>query len=82
MSRIVQISECELKALLKESAREGSRQALSEVGLDDEHAGTDIKNLRGLLAAYRDAKKTAWQTLIRAITIFTLGAITFGIVLK
>ena len=55
----IDLDNDELKALLRQAAKEGARQALSEVGLDGEDAQEDIKELRNLIDSWRSAKKTS-----------------------
>ena len=50
-----------LRALVEESSQSGARRALGALGLDDERARRDMDELRELLSAWRDAKKTAWR---------------------
>lgn len=68
--------------LLDASAERGARRALKELGLSDEEAPKDLAELRGLLDAFRDAKRTAWHTIIKALTTLFLGALLIGATLK
>ena len=53
----IQITREELNTLMREAAREGARAALSEVGLNDEEAGQDVRELRNLIESWRSSKK-------------------------
>lgn len=53
-----------LRALVEESSQAGARRALALLGLDDERARRDMDELRELLSAWRDAKRTAWRAVI------------------
>ena len=64
----IDLDNDELKALLRQAAKEGARQALSEVGLDGEDAQEDIKELRNLIDSWRSAKKTMGQTVLKIVT--------------
>ena len=55
------ITKCELELLLEQASKEGAKKALTELGLHDENAPTDIRDLRELLKAFRIAKKDAFQ---------------------
>lgn len=55
----------ELHDFLTSIAREGASQALERVGLSDEHAAFDIKDLRDALRAFRVFRKGAMQQLGR-----------------
>ena len=49
--------------------------ALEAVGLHDAHAGHDIRELRDLLDAWRDGKKTVRRVVIRFLTLAILAGI-------
>ncbi len=63
---------------LRKLIREEMKFALKEVGLHDEEAGDDVRDLRSLLTDFRAVKKTIWQTVARAGTLFVLGLIALG----
>lgn len=69
----------EIKALVEQAAKEGARQALRDIGLSDEEAYDDVKELRGLLDAWRDTKKTVGQTVTKMFTMALLTALAAGI---
>jgi hypothetical protein len=54
-----------LRALVEESSQAGARRALAQLGLDDERARRDMDELRELLSAWRDAKRSAAKALWR-----------------
>lgn len=70
----VQLTPQELEEMLDRAAKKGARAALEELGLHDENAPQDLDELRGLLSAWRDTRKTMWQTVVR---IFTGGLLMF-----
>ncbi len=53
-----------LRALVEDASELGAARALARLGLDDAHAPKDMDELRQLLAAWRDAKTSAWRALI------------------
>jgi hypothetical protein len=65
----------ELQTMLDRSAR----RALESVGLTDENAAKDISEIRSLLSAWRDTRKSIWITVTRVITtavlLFIAGAV-------
>ena len=75
--RELNITAAELETLLKDAARAGAREALREVGLADDHAGADVRDLRGLLSAWRQVKKGALQQLGKLIVGGILLVLTF-----
>jgi hypothetical protein len=63
---------------LRKIIREEMKSALKEVGLHDEEAGDDVRDLRSLITDWRGIKKTVWQTVARAGTVFVLGLLMLG----
>ena len=63
---------------LRQIVREEMKSALKEIGLHDDDAGTDVRDLRSLITDWRGIKKTIWQTTARAGTIFVLGLLMLG----
>ena len=57
----------EFETLLERAAERGARHALSDVGLDGPDAARDIRELRSLLDAFNEAKKTAGLTLVKML---------------
>jgi hypothetical protein len=52
------------------------------MGLENGHAARDIRELRDLLAAWRDARRTAWQTFVKVLTTGLLAALIVGAAIK
>jgi hypothetical protein len=52
-----------LRAIAEEAGELGATRALSRLGLADEGAERDMAELRELLAAWRDAKRSAWKSV-------------------
>jgi hypothetical protein len=71
-----------LRALVEESSQAGARRALGALGLDDERARRDMDELRELLSAWRDAKRTAWRAVIGWMVRIALAALLIGIAVK
>ena len=63
---------------LRTIVREETRQALKEVGLADDDAGNDVRDLRSLITDWRSLKKTIWHTVARWGTLVVLGLLTLG----
>jgi hypothetical protein len=68
------IDEIALRAII----REEMKSVLKEVGLHDDDAGNDVRDLRSLITDWRGIKKTIWQTIARAGTLFVLGILMLG----
>ena len=73
------MTEQELELLIHKAAQEGAKQALKEVGLSDEEAYDDVKELRSLLDSWRATKTTVGQTIARMVTTALLTALAVGI---
>lgn len=52
-----------LQAMVEEASNAGACRALASLGLEDQTARRDMDELRELLGAWRDVKKSAWQTV-------------------
>jgi hypothetical protein len=63
---------------LRKIIREEMKSALKEVGLHDEEAGDDVRDLRSLITDWRGIKKTVLNTLAKAGTVFVLGLLMLG----
>jgi hypothetical protein len=63
---------------LRRIIREEMKHALKEVGLHDEAAGNDVRDLRELITDWRAIKKTIWHTVARWGTLVVLGILTLG----
>ena len=66
----LKLSSEELEAMLDRSAK----RALESIGLTDENAAKDLQELRSLLDAWRDTRKSIWNTTVK---IFTVAILTF-----
>jgi hypothetical protein len=71
-----------LRALVEESSQSGARRALGALGLDDERARRDMDELRELLGAWRDAKRTAWRAVVGWLVRIALAMVLIGIAVK
>ncbi len=61
-----------LRQLLDEAAERGARRALADLGIHDVDAADDLRELRALLEAWRDAKRTMRRTVVRWVTTLVL----------
>jgi hypothetical protein len=73
------ITNEELEAMLDRAARKGAKEALASIGLLDDSAQRDITEMRSLLEAWRDTRKSVWNTVTKVITVsiltFIAGAV-------
>jgi hypothetical protein len=72
----------EQQALLEAASELGARRALARLGLADEAARDDLNELRVLLAAWRDAKTSAWKAVVGWIVRAVLALLLVGIAVK
>ncbi|MCG7878337.1 MAG: DUF6127 family protein [Candidatus Thiodiazotropha endolucinida] len=72
----------EFESLLNNAAERGAERVLAHLGLENGHAARDIRELRGLLEAWRDARRTAWQTVIKVATTGILATLLLGAAIK
>lgn len=63
---------------LRTIVREEMKSVLKEVGLHDDAAGNDVRDLRSLITDWRGIKKTIFQTVARWGTLIVLGIMTLG----
>lgn len=68
--------------LLDRAAERGAERCLAHLGLENGHAARDIRELRDLLEAWRDARRTAWQTVIKVATTGVLAILLVGATIK
>jgi hypothetical protein len=68
--------------LLERAAERGAERVLTHLGLENGRAAQDIGELRALLEAWRDARRTAWQTATKVLTTGLLAALVAGVALK
>lgn len=72
----------EFEELLERAAERGARHALADVGLDGPEAANDIRELRSLLDAFNEAKKTAGLTIIKMLVTGMVMALLAGAFVK
>jgi hypothetical protein len=63
---------------LRRAVREEMKSVLKEIGLHDDDAGDDVRDLRVLIKDWREMKRAIWQTVARWGTMIILGLIALG----
>ena len=66
----------DLNQIIEGAAKRGARLALSELGLEDNQAPRDIRDLRNLLISWRRIRREA----INAMITFSIRALLFFMV--
>lgn len=82
VSQSITLRPEDLDELLTRAAERGAERCLAHLGLENGHAARDIRELRDLLEAWRDARRTAWQTTIKVVTTGILAALLVGAAIK
>jgi 2-iminoacetate synthase ThiH len=77
-----QMSPEVIEDMINRAAKRGAKEALESIGLHDENAGDDMRELRGLLDAWRSTKQTVWSQIVKAATMAVLGAMAAGAFLQ
>ncbi len=72
----------DFEQMLERAAERGARHALHEVGLDGADAAHDIRELRNLLDAFNEAKKTAGLTIVKMLVTGLVLALMTGSLIK
>lgn len=71
-----------LRAIIEEASMLATDRALERLGLGDASAEGDLVELRELLQAWRDAKTSAWKTLVEWIIRGVLALLLIGIAVR
>lgn len=70
----IKLSPEEIETMLDNAARRGAKEALRSIGLLDDDAAKDIIEMRSLLEAWRDTRRSVWSTVVKLATV---GVLTF-----
>jgi hypothetical protein len=81
-SSVLSMRQEDLDELLTRAAERGAERCLAHLGLENGHAARDIRELRDLLDAWRDARHMAWQTVIKVATTGILASLLVGAAIK
>ena len=71
-----------VRALVEEASEAGAERALEALGLKDQKARRDMDELRELLQAWRDAKKSAWAAVAGWAMRIVLALLVLGMSVK
>ena len=69
----------QIEEMLDSAAKRGASQALREIGLHDDTAANDIREMRSLLDAWRLTKKSVWSTTVKMGTVAILTFIATAV---
>lgn len=76
------VSVATLRGVIEEASELGARRALVSLGLEDESAGRDMRELRGLLGAWRDAKRSALKAAADWCVRLLMALVVVGVAVK
>ena len=75
----IKLNPDDLEEMLDNAARRGAKEALRSIGLLDDDAARDIIEMRSLLEAWRDRRRSIWSTVVKLATValltFIAGAV-------
>lgn len=71
-----------LRALVEEASELGAARALARIGLSDAHADKDIGELRQLLQAWRETRRSVRNAVIGWIIRMVLALVVIGLAVK
>lgn len=71
-----------LQAIIEEAAEAGAARALRSIGLMDEKAGPDIRELRQLVQGWRDMKSSALKSLVGWVVRSCVALLLLGLAFK
>lgn len=71
-----------LRAIAEEAGELGASRAMARLGLDDPQAAKDMRELRELLGAWRDAKRSALKAVAGWIVRMLLALVMVGVAVK
>lgn len=63
------MTDDQLKVLLEAAAEVGAKKALASVGLHDEEAANDVRDLRKVMSDWRAMKRGALTSLVNLIVL-------------
>ncbi|BAI96058.1 hypothetical protein Sj15T_03860 [Sphingobium sp. TA15] len=71
-----------IRALIEEASELGAGRALERLGLADRGAQDDVRELRELLGAWRDAKKAARGAVVAWVARVVMALLLLGMAVK
>ena len=70
----IKLTPDDLEEMLDNAARRGAKEALRSIGLLDDDAAKDIIEMRNLIEAWRDTRRSIRSTVVKMTTV---GVLTF-----
>lgn len=76
------MTEDQIKILVTQAAEQGATRALARIGLQDDAAVHDVRDLRDLLSSWRETRKSILMTAVKMITVCVLTFIAGAVFVK
>ena len=70
----IKLTPDDLEEMLDNAASRGAKEALRSIGLLDDDAAKDIIEMRNLIEAWRDTRRSIRSTVVKMTTV---GVLTF-----
>lgn len=71
-----------LRGIAEEAGEQAASRALARLGLGDVGAEKDVAELRALLSAWRDAKRSVWRAVLGWVLRLLLALVLTGLALR
>ncbi len=78
----MQVNEKTIAEIIERAAERSADRVAEKLGLNDKDAPEDLRDLRGMLAAWRDMKTTARRTAVRILTTLLIGGFLLFVGIK
>ena len=78
----INLTHDELEAMLDRAAKRGAREILHQLGLHDDTAAEDIREMRNLLDTWKDTRRSIWNTFVKITTVAILTFIATAVYMQ
>jgi len=79
VEKVYRLSEFELHRLIQEAATSGAKKALADIGLHDQKAAEDIRDMRSLIDGYRLARRGFMSAIGKGVAVGVLALLALGV---
>lgn len=78
----INLTPDQLEAMLDRAARRGAKEVLHQLGLHDDTAPDDIREIRDLLSTWRETRRSIWNTFVKITTVAILSFIATAVYMQ
>lgn len=75
----ITFTEEQLENMLDRVSKRAAREALIELGLSDDAARNDIREMRSLMSAFRETRSTFWKMAVQMGSMALIGFISLAV---